>query len=523
MVGEDIEVDDVPKMRQPLELPVSFSQPILRKFSLNSRIPSLRLTVLNERSPNREGDYVLYWMLGQRRLHSNFALQRAVEWASELGKPLVIFEPIGCRGLWNTDRTHTFVLQGMADHFQELQKAPVVYLPYAEPLPGAARQVFDRLIQQACVVVTDDFPCYIIPATTAAGAKRCPVLMETVDSNGLLPLRATETVFARAYDFRRYLQKSLTPHLSEFPHPHPLQQKKLASCSDPLANTLRNQPGMLDEAALSDLPKTLQSLQIDHSVGPASFAGGRQAAGATLQRFLNSRLSRYAEHRNDPDDEAVSGLSPYLHFGHLSAHEIFSAIAAREEWTPDKLSSKTRGQRENWWGMSPNAESYLDELITWREVGYNFCAHRDDFDQYSSLPEWAQATLAEHQADPRPKLYTLEQLAASKTDDELWNAAQRQLVQEGRMHNYLRMLWGKKILEWSQTPQTACETMIELNNRYAVDGRNPNSYSGIFWVLGRYDRAWGPERPVFGKIRYMSSDNTYRKMSLDRYLEKYGS
>ena len=172
--------------------------------------------------------------------------------------------------------------------------------------------------------------------------------------------------------------------------------------------------------------------------------------------------------------------------------------------------------------MSPNAESFLDELITWREIGYNACCHDEHFDQYDSLPDFAQKTLREHAADPREYVYSLEEFRDSRTHDEIWNAAQNQLVTEGRMHNYLRMLWGKKILEWSETPQQALSTMIELNNRFAVDGRNPNSYSGIFWVLGRYDRAWGPERPIFGKIRFMSSDSTRRKLKLKGYLQKYG-
>jgi deoxyribodipyrimidine photo-lyase len=151
------------------------------------------------------------------------------------------------------------------------------------------------------------------------------------------------------------------------------------------------------------------------------------------------------------------------------------------------------------------------------------CSLRSDYDQYDSLPAWAKQTLAEHADDPRPWVYSLEQLQRSQTHDRLWNAAQRQLAREGRMHNYLRMLWGKKILEWSPSPRAALDSMIELNNKYALDGRNPNSYSGIFWVLGRYDRAWGPERPIFGKIRYMSSDNTARKFSVKRYLENYSS
>ena len=171
--------------------------------------------------------------------------------------------------------------------------------------------------------------------------------------------------------------------------------------------------------------------------------------------------------------------------------------------------------------MEEAAEGFLDELITWRELSYNMCSKRPDYARYSSLPEWARRTLEEHINDPREYTYTLEEFEAGQTHDELWNAAQMQLVTEGRMHNYLRMLWGKKILHWTARPQDALRIMIELNNKYAVDGRNPNSYSGILWVLGRYDRAWGPERPIFGKIRYMTSDSTRRKLKVNSYIERY--
>jgi deoxyribodipyrimidine photo-lyase len=193
----------------------------------------------------------------------------------------------------------------------------------------------------------------------------------------------------------------------------------------------------------------------------------------------------------------------------------------RENWSPDKLADNAKGSRQGWWGMSEPAESFLDELITWRELGYNFCWQRDDYDQYESLPDWARKTLEEHTSDERPHVYSLEEFETAQTHDELWNAAQTQLVSEGRMHNYLRMLWGKKILHWSASPREALRIMIQLNNKYAIDGRNPNSYSGIFWVLGRYDRAWGPERSIFGKIRYMTSENTARKFKVKNYILKY--
>jgi deoxyribodipyrimidine photo-lyase len=149
------------------------------------------------------------------------------------------------------------------------------------------------------------------------------------------------------------------------------------------------------------------------------------------------------------------------------------------------------------------------------------CWQRDDYDQYDSLPDWAQKTLKEHAGDSRPFVYSLEEFATAATHDPLWNAAQVQLARQGRIHNYLRMLWGKKILHWSESPRAALQIMIELNNKYALDGRNPNSYSGIFWVLGRYDRAWGPEREIFGKVRYMTSENTARKVRVKPYIEKF--
>ena len=214
-------------------------------------------------------------------------------------------------------------------------------------------------------------------------------------------------------------------------------------------------------------------------------------------------------------------MSPYLHWGHISVPEMFLDLVQREGWTPEQLAPKASGSRSGWWGMSSAVESFLDELITWRELGFNMAWQRDDYDRYESLPEWAQKTLAEHAKDPRPHVYDLEGFAKAETHDEIWNAAQRQLVRDGRIHNYLRMLWGKKILHWTETPRDALEIMVELNNRYAVDGRDPNSYSGIFWVLGRYDRAWGPERPIFGKIRYMTSDSTRKKVRLRKYLREY--
>jgi deoxyribodipyrimidine photo-lyase len=266
----------------------------------------------------------------------------------------------------------------------------------------------------------------------------------------------------------------------------------------------------------------LDRFPIDHAVPPAATAGGSIAAERTLRTFLEQKLAKYAEWRNQPEAEATSGLSPYLHFGHLSVHQVFAETMHQAGWSTDRTSAKVHGSSTGWWGVPEHVESFLDQLITWRELGYNMCSRNGDYDRYESLPAWARQTLAEHADDPREFVYTLDEFDSAQTHDPLWNAAQRQLVREGRIHNYLRMLWGKKVLEWSASPQAALDVLIELNNKYALDGRNPNSYSGIFWVLGRYDRAWGPERPVFGKIRYMSSENTARKLRVSAYLRRYG-
>jgi deoxyribodipyrimidine photo-lyase len=483
-------------------------------------VPDLRVRALNDGHVVKTGDFVLYWMVANRRLSWNFSLQRAVQHAERLGKPLLILEALRCGYQWASDRIHRFVLQGMADNCATAAKTNSRYMAYVEPEHGAGTGLLELLAAKSCVVVTDDFPCFFLPRMMKAVASKLPVLLEAVDSNGLLPLRASDRVFTTAHSFRRFLQKELPKYMLDLPDPDPLSEAKIPRFDRLPRGTSNRWPEASGEL-LTATPQALSELPIDHNVRPAAFDGGTDAATNAVNVFVDARLSRYADDRNQLGHDASSGLSPYLHFGHVSAHEVFARIIQREQWSETHLASTTRGSREGWWGMTPEAEGFLDQLITWRELGYNMCSKRDDYDRYESLPDWARTTMELHEKDVRPNIYSLDQLDAAETHDELWNAAQNQLVMEGRMHNYLRMLWGKKILEWSTTPRAALQVLIELNNRYAVDGRNPNSYSGIFWCLGRYDRAWGPERPIFGKIRYMSSDNTARKLNVKGYLNRY--
>jgi deoxyribodipyrimidine photo-lyase len=251
--------------------------------------------------------------------------------------------------------------------------------------------------------------------------------------------------------------------------------------------------------------------------------GGSEAASERLEAFVRTKIDRYPEQRNEPGIDGSSRFSPYLHFGHLSTHEVLAAIAHREGWSPDRVAGTSDGGKAGWWGMSPAAESFLDEIVTWRELGYNLCFRRpEDHGDYAALPEWARRTLDEHAKDPRPHLYSLAELEAGRTHDPLWNAAHGQLLQDGWFHNRMRMLWGKKILQWSAHPRDALQAMTVLMSKYSLDGRNPNSYSGFLWTLGRYDRPWGPERPIFGKVRYMTSEQSARKADLKDYVERYG-
>ncbi len=485
-------------------------------------VPPVRIQECNESPVRPDGQYVLYWMTACRRCSWNFSLDHAIDLAVRFGRPLLILEALGTSHRWASDRLHRFVIRGMADNAAAFARHPVTYFPWLETQPGEGQGLLERLATDACVVVTDDFPGFFLPRMLSAVAPRLHVRLEAVDSNGVLPMRATDRVFSRAHDFRRFLQKHLPPYLDDAPRPYPFRGRRLTTPIPIPADVTRRWP-VTDIASLADTEHSLNRFAIDHSVAASPTQGGPVAARKRLGDFCRSGLPRYLKERNQPESDVSSGLSPYLHFGHISAHEVFARVMRDESWTPGRLSHATTGSATGWWGCRPETESFLDELITWRELGYNMSWQRDDCWDYGSLPQWALNTLSQHADDARPQVYSLQQFESATTHSALWNAAQTQLVREGRIHNYLRMLWGKKILHWSASPQAALRIMIELNNKYALDGRDPNSCSGIFWVLGRYDRAWGPERTVFGKVRYMTCDNTARKVRVRQYIRDYSA
>ncbi|MFO0847437.1 MAG: deoxyribodipyrimidine photolyase [Gemmataceae bacterium] len=501
-----------------------------------------RVRPANDRPVNPAGEYVLYWCQLVRRLHGNHALDYAAGWAAKLNKPLVVYEGLKLNYPWASARLHTFVIQGMRDSAAAARKLGVSYWPFVETPDQPGRGLVRQIAAGACLVVTDDYPQFIGPAHVRAVAG-LDVAVHAVDNNGLIPLARLGLPVAAAAHLRPRIHKLFAEAWANRPADTPDLPKSVRTPVEPPFKTWHPP---------KDIAGFVAGLPVDQFVTPVPGAEGGSAAGRRqLAAFVADKLGRYADERNQPDDparSAASGLSWALHFGHVGIQEVAEAVLG-PDWTPDELNLKTRN-KDDFFCRDPNVNAFLDEAITWRDLGFHWHFARgqaagggrvswqagermpsfnyDTFD-YSPLPEggtlarvlpeWAKATLARHAADPRPHLYTLEEFEHADTHDELWNAAQRELVASGRMHNYLRMLWGKKVLEWSRTPEEAYRTLEYLNNKYAIDGRDPNSYSGILWCFGLFDRPWPPDRAVTGTVRYMTSESTARKFKLGGYYE----
>ena len=491
-----------------------------------------RIRVVNDKEFFNEGDYVLYWMIATRRFNYNASLEYAAKVAEEHGKPLLVIEEISTSHKFANDRITSFVIQGMVENINVFKDYNIRFIPWVETPLSGAMGLLKTLAKRACIVITDDFPTYYPLTATKAAGKSLNRKVIAVDSNGVFPMSWTSSAFSTAHSFRRFIHANFSRCRDTWPNKVPLNLDYDYSIDDELYQSI------IQECSVKIPPyewlwrvseggstgnKALSTIDIDHDVKPVRQArGGVNTAARKLAIFLKNRLHRYNIDRNNIEKPSVSGLSPWLHFGHISSIEIVSKILDSEKWTPENITTAKKGAREGWWGLPAGVESFLDQIITWRELGFNNAYHNPNHNKYESIPEWAKLTLSEHSDDER-MFYTFEQIEKAETHDEVWNAAQQELLQTGIIHNYLRMLWGKRILEWAQTPEQAVEWMIELNDKYALDGRDPNSYTGIFWVLGRHDRAWGPERAIFGKIRYMSSENTKKKLKLKPYLQQFRS
>lgn len=465
-----------------------------------------------------------------RRFQFNHALDFAIQEAKKLKKELVVYEGLRMDYPWSSERIHRFILEGMIDNFKEAKKLGITYWCYVETSENPAKGLLRKIAERASLIITDDFPCFIIPEQILALGKKVPCKMVSVDSNGVIPLQSYGSMATQARSVRIRLHK-------EFPTAIQTLARSYQSRSDiPIEIRPKQQsspPFPVWEPTPLSISNLLAKISFPNAV-PANpgIQGGRESGLKLLREFLDKKLARYGEDRSKPGPPEMvpsSLLSPYLHFGHISVQEIVQSVLDYGEkkgksWSESSLNWENKGKREDFFVRNPAVNSYLDELLTWRDCGYQMFWQKPEFRKgLELLPDWAQKNRAKHDKDPRPFSYSPEQWERGETHDPIWNAAQKELVKTGRMHNYMRMLWGKKIIEWSGSYQEAYDRMEDFNNRFAYDGRNPNSYTGILWCFGMFDRPWFPERPVLGNIRYMSSDSTRKKFPLANYLDYVAS
>jgi deoxyribodipyrimidine photo-lyase len=440
-----------------------------------------RVRALNQACPG-EGA-VVYWMSRDQRVRDNWALLYAQESALSLDRPLGVVFCLAPTFLGATWRQYAFMLQGLAEVARSLGELNIPFFL----LTGEPAQELPRFAaaQALGMLVSDFSPLRPVREWKARVAAAISVPLEEVDAHNIVPgWVASPKAEYGAYTLRPKLKRRLPEFLEDFPalgrHPH-------------------NWKGEIPAVPWEDLPSTLA---VDRGVPPITWlTPGEGAAGAALEDFLQRRLAVYGDRRNDPTLAGQSDLSPYLHFGQLAAQRVALEVEARE-------------------GHDASREAFLEELITRRELADNYCFYQPAYDSFAGFPDWARTTLDRHRGDKRQYLYTKDILEAGRTHDELWNAAQLEMVHRGKMHGYLRMYWAKKILEWTASPEEAQEVAIYLNDRYELDGRDPNGYAGIAWSIGGvHDRPWF-ERPVFGKIRYMSYKGCRSKFKVEAYINR---
>ncbi len=439
-----------------------------------------RIHILKQGEPG--AGPVLYWMHRDHRAHDNFGLLHAQNMALERGVPLAVAYCLASKFLDATIRQFGFLLRGLEKTAAMLADKSIPFVALSgDPVDEIPRYVRES---GAGLLVTDFDSLRIKRGWIAGISKKLDIPVHEVDSRNVVPCRAVS-------DKREYAARTIRPKihrlLPEFLHEPPSLQSHPHAYQGHVPDT--------DWAALRD------SLQVDRSVPEVDWiTPGEQAAAGMLGAFIQHRLDSYADRRNDPNGNAVSRLSPYLHFGMLSP--LRAALAV----------SQATGRAHE------GKEDFLEELVVRRELSDNFCLHTPDYDSVDCFPDWAQRTLSEHEADEREYVYELDTLESARTHDELWNAAQKQMVASGYMHGYMRMYWAKKILEWTRTPQEAMGIAIFLNDRYELDGRDANGYTGVAWSIGGvHDRAW-KERPVFGKIRFMSYGGAKSKFDVKGYV-----
>lgn len=449
---------------------------------------------LNEQPVRGTGQFVLYWMQSTQRFEDNWALRYATLQADRLGLPLLVHQGLDPTYEHANDRIHAFILENARELTRRAADIGLSYRFVLRPRRDDNPRVVDDLARRAALVVTDLYPTAGIAERSRRVAQRIACRMVAVESHAVVP----SGVFTK----EEYAARTIRPRLMEL---LPLALQPVEDRPPrvmPSTALLGSLPGEALDLERTPIPEVLASCDIDHSVPPATLHGGRIAALDRLERFCTHVLADYSRRRADPTDaEGSSRLSPWLHFGHVSAAEV--ARAALAAAGPE------------------GASAFLNELVVWRDLALNFCLRNPRFGSLEALPPWVHKTMAEHAADPREATYSLAEFDAGATHDPLWNAAQQELRRTGVMHNVVRMLWGKHLLAWSPTYRQALAWAIHLNNRYGLDGRDPSSYAGIQWCFGKFDRPFYT-RPVFGVIRSMSLRRAREKWDVDRYIATWG-
>ncbi len=433
----------------------------------------------------RRGKYVLYWMQQSQRAEDNHALEYALQAANRLDQPLLVAFGLTADYPEANLRHYTFMLEGLKETRSTLADRGIKMIARCERPDAAAIS----LSQNASVIVCDRG--YLKHQKEwrrrVAAAATCRVIQ--VESDVIVPV---QVVSGKAEYAARTIRPKIHRHLASY-----LLRVEQVKPSRPSLDL------KLDGIEIEDTTALLRRLKIDRSVPPvpAFFKGGTSVAKKRFQNFLRRELSTYERYHNQPQIDAVSHMSPYLHFGQISV--LYLALELKN--IPHDL--------------QPAKDAFFEELVVRRELAVNFVNYTPGYDTFDCLPNWAGKSLADHRPDVRETLYSREQLEAAETHDAYWNAAMQEMKHTGFMHNYMRMYWGKKILEWSETPEQAYQTTLAVNNKYFVDGRDPNSYAGVGWIYGLHDRAW-PERPIFGKIRYMAASGLERKCDISAYVDK---
>jgi len=450
----------------------------------------VRVQVRRGGAPRTSAKCVVYWMQRAMRIVDNPALDLAIEAGNLLGLPVVVFFSVIPNYPNANLRHYHFMAQGLRDVAEDAAERGVGFVVRRHP--GNSLEMFLEEVE-AALVIGDENPCREPERWRKVLAGRLRVPFWTVDADVVVP----SAIFGRSY----FLLHHFRPHLKAQLPTYLVAQRK----TRPL-HSWNAWKSFASFGLAGDITEGFTKL--DRSVGPVdSFTGGTHAALKRLDAFVNHELAAYEETRNRPEVKGTSRLSPYLHFGHISPLTI--ALAVEKAVARGKAPASAK-------------DKFLDELIGWRELAVLFVRHNPNYDNWECAEPWARKTLVEHAGDPRPHRYTLEQMERGETGDELWNAAQREMVDTGWMHNYMRMYWAKKILEWSPDPARAFEWAVTLNDRYELDGRDPNGYAGIAWaIVGKHDRPWF-DRPVFGVVRPMSGAAIAKKINAREYIRQNG-